>query len=93
MKLLKSNLPMLQSNLTLSGRRKRTRGRKWMAIRSRILSANSVCVICRARPAAEVDHRVPLALGGSDDDGNLVACCRECHAAKTKAEAQLWPLA
>lgn len=31
----------------------------------------------------EVDHRIPLALGGSDDDDNLITICRIHHLAKT----------
>lgn len=29
-----------------------------------------------------VDHVIPRALGGSDDDGNLVARCTRCNSAK-----------
>lgn len=31
----------------------------------------------------EVDHVIPLELGGSDDDTNLAAICRPCHLLKT----------
>lgn len=34
----------------------------------------------------EIDHRIALALGGSDDDDNLVVLCRIHHAEKTKAD-------
>lgn len=30
-----------------------------------------------------VDHVVPVALGGSDDPGNLVTACRDCNAGKS----------
>lgn len=38
-----------------------------------------------------VDHVLPVALGGSDDPGNLVAACRDCNAGKssTKPDAPL----
>lgn len=32
----------------------------------------------------EVDHRVPKSKGGSDDDQNLVAACRECNIGKNR---------
>jgi 5-methylcytosine-specific restriction protein A len=34
----------------------------------------------------EVDHRTPLALGGSDDPSNLQWLCIECHRLKTQRE-------
>ena len=38
-------------------------------------------------PAAfQVDHVMPLAVGGSNDMSNLSAMCPNCHAAKTQAE-------
>ncbi|WP_367135082.1 MULTISPECIES: HNH endonuclease [Streptomyces] len=30
-----------------------------------------------------MDHVRPLALGGTDTDGNVQVLCRECHALKT----------
>jgi len=35
----------------------------------------------------EVDHVIPLAKGGTDDFGNLVAICTRHHRIKTAAEA------
>jgi hypothetical protein len=32
-----------------------------------------------------VDHVLPVALGGSDDPGNLVAACKDCNAGKSSA--------
>ena len=48
-----------------------------------------VCGTCRREyPAAqlEVDHRVPLALGGTDYDGNVQALCTAHHRAKSAEE-------
>ncbi len=57
----------------------RTRGRRWMAVRARVLRRDGgVCHWC-AGPADHVDHLLPLALGGTDDDGNLVAACASCN--------------
>jgi hypothetical protein len=34
----------------------------------------------------EVDHKIRLEYGGSNDDSNLIALCRECHGIKTANE-------
>ena len=70
----------------------RTRGNRWMAIRTRIIGRDGgLCVVCRARghiqPAHEVDHIIPLVDGGTDDADNLQAICHECHAIKTARES------
>lgn len=41
----------------------------------------------RSRPWQEMDHKMPLSQGGSDDPSNWQGLCRECHDAKTRAEA------
>jgi 5-methylcytosine-specific restriction protein A len=40
----------------------------------------------RIRAADEVDHVVPLAIGGPDTDDNLQALCIDCHRRKSAAE-------
>ena len=69
---------------------KRTRGRKWMAIRQRVLRMEPRCVEClkagRLAQADKVDHRVPLEEGGTDDESNLQGLCHPCHARKTAIE-------
>jgi 5-methylcytosine-specific restriction protein A len=49
-----------------------------------------LCQPCQAAGrvtiAAQVDHIVPKARGGTDDPGNLQAICRQCHQAKTDRE-------
>ena len=67
---------------------------RWQQIRARILrAANGACQCqeCkstgRLRPAHEVDHIVPVWEGGGEGDANLQAINRECHKAKTAAEA------
>jgi hypothetical protein len=43
------------------------------------------CRYCGATPAEaelRIDHVVPVALGGSDAPGNLVAACHDCNAGK-----------
>ncbi|MGN6168187.1 MAG: HNH endonuclease [Solirubrobacteraceae bacterium] len=45
-----------------------------------------VCRLCSA-PATDVDHVVPLAVGGTDEPSNLRALCAPCHRRRTGQEA------
>lgn len=69
----------------------RTRGRRWMAIRSSILSRDPLCVEClkqdRVTASQEVDHIVPLSRGGTDDEENLQGLCVDCHKVKSAGPA------
>lgn len=72
----------------------RLRGRPWMRIRERILARDKglcQCDQCQRsgfpQRATEVDHRIPLWEGGTDDDANLQSMHPDCHRAKTEAEA------
>lgn len=70
----------------------RKRERQRMAV----LAEQPLCVKCQAgecshpKPcyllADEVDHIVPLAMGGAEDASNLQPLCRDCHAEKTAGE-------
>ena len=54
----------------------------WRQISKRILERDSyVCHYC-GDFADTTDHEVPLVKGGSDDDDNLVACCKLCNSKK-----------
>lgn len=45
---------------------------------------NYTCRYCRStEDELTIDHVTPVALGGSDDPSNLVACCKDCNAGKT----------
>lgn len=47
------------------------------------------CVYCDATKEddrLEVDHVIPVSLGGTDDIGNLVVACRRCNIGKGKRE-------
>lgn len=61
----------------------RLRGRAGVEQRKRRLHAEPLCRICKAKgriTAATVpDHIKPLALGGTDDDGNIRCLCKPCH--------------
>jgi 5-methylcytosine-specific restriction protein A len=55
--------------------------------------ADDHCLHCQ-RPIAgklraEMDHIVPLILGGAHREANLQLLCNECHAAKTKLDVRL----
>ena len=67
-------------------------GADWEKARKRVLSRDKgLCQVCLAegkyRPAKQVDHIIPKANGGTDDDSNLQAICVECHQQKTLREA------
>ena len=68
----------------------RTRGRKWMKIRARILDRDPVCVRCLESNVTSlsvvVDHIKPLEHGGTDDDTNLRGLCLDCHDAVTRTQ-------
>lgn len=68
----------------------RKRGRKAVEQRARRLRAEPLCRHCLAqgvtRAAEVIDHIVPLAHGGTDDDTNTQALCLSCHEAKTRSD-------
>jgi 5-methylcytosine-specific restriction enzyme A len=73
-------------------RHQRGYGADWDHRRLRILERDAgLCCPCRAigrlTLGREVDHKVPKARGGTDDDENLQTICRPCHKSKTGAEA------
>jgi 5-methylcytosine-specific restriction protein A len=61
-------------------------------IRQRILLRDPLCVDClaatprRVSASVEVDHRIPVEQGGSDDDRNLAGVCIPCHREKSARE-------
>jgi len=63
-------------------------GHAWRKIRERVLTRDRrTCTSC-GQPATQVDHVTPKHKGGSDDAGNLVSLCRDCHDKKTGREGQ-----
>jgi hypothetical protein len=63
--------------------------RSYRVARRRALDRDDhTCGYC-ASPATEVDHIVPVALGGKDNLDNLVAACRPCN--RTKGDSTLRP--
>ena len=70
--------------------RKRS-GHQWQKIRLRILARDcGLCQECRRKghvtQGAEVDHIVPQAKGGTDDESNLQLLCVACHESKTRTD-------
>lgn len=53
--------------------------------RKTVLSEEPRCAC--GKPATEVDHIVPVCLGGTDDRENLRGICRGCHLTKSSLEA------
>lgn len=65
-------------------------GRPWRRTVDRIkLRDGYTCQMCqRITATGEVDHKVPLSKGGTDDDANLQYLCKTpCHATKSAKEA------
>ncbi|MDP9224703.1 MAG: HNH endonuclease [Actinomycetota bacterium] len=67
----------------------RTAQPAWRKLRLSVLTRDNYrCRYCGRAGADTVDHVVPVFRGGSDDESNLVAACRPCHASKTGREAR-----
>ena len=58
-------------------------GRAWTRIRHRYVKSHPFCELCAIRgvrtPTEEVHHLLPVSLGGSHADENLLALCHACH--------------
>jgi 5-methylcytosine-specific restriction protein A len=77
-------------------RHERGYGWQWEQLRRRILERDSWrcrycgCVLERGLvfldASATVDHVKPKAEGGTDEESNLVACCRRCQQRKASSE-------
>jgi len=67
---------------------KRVRGWRLQQIRERILLRDDYeCAVCgRASADLEVDHIMPLHMGGAESDENRQLLCAECHKAKSERE-------
>ena len=56
-----------------------------------LLRHGGVCAYpgCEVRDGLEIDHSIPLELGGADEDHNLEPLCGEHHKRKTRLDAKL----
>lgn len=68
----------------------RIRGHELVKIRDRILLRDGyACRTCgRVSVDNQVDHIVPLHLGGHESDENRQTLCQACHERKTEAEGR-----
>ena len=73
-----------RQRVTVSGWEEQRRAKRVLA---RYLGACHVCGRS-APPADQVDHVVPLAEGGADDETNLAPIHSACHVEKTQTEAR-----
>ena len=74
-------------------RHQRGYGAAWDRTRKRIFDRDEgLCQNClkhgRPTPGTDVDHKLPKAQGGGDEDENLQLLCRACHREKTARESQ-----
>lgn len=58
----------------------------WEKRRKRILDRDPICRACELDLSTEVDHRIPLERGGSNEDDNLQGLDKTCHSRKTVYE-------
>ena len=59
---------------------------KWRTIRDDYLLRHPMCESGCGRRAELVDHILPIRRGGTNDERNLQALCRSCHAKKTRRD-------
>ena len=69
-------------------------GSAWRRARDRYLATHPLCEDCkgngRLTPATEVHHILPLARGGTNEEGNLRALCRSCHSRTSAKDGDRW---
>ena len=60
-----------------------------MLVRTALARAGGKCQACGAEEEAlEVDHILPLCLGGKDETDNMQALCASCHGRKTRDDVR-----
>lgn len=64
----------------------------WNEIRRRVLADQPWCSYCQATADLTVDHRVPLALGGTSTYANAQTLCRKCNSMKGGDVDAVWRL-
>lgn len=91
LKTLKPKIQTLDTRIGTAPATERIRGRKLQKINQRIgLRDMWTCQICgRVDAHGEVDHKVPLHLGGpAGPDSNMQWLCIPCHREKSAKEAE-----
>jgi len=85
---LKPRISIIDTRVGSSAAVERIRGWKLTKIRDRILLRDGyTCRGCgRVSSSLEVDHIIPLHLGGSESDENRQSTCGDCHQKKSEQE-------
>ena len=87
---IKPKISSIKTTIAAQPAVKRVRGSAGMKAREAILKRDGyLCQMClpeRAVLADEVDHIVPLCLGGGDNMENKQSLCKACHVAKSAEE-------
>ena len=64
---------------------------EWHILRAIILERDGqACTYCGDTRKLHVDHKLPIASGGSNDFENLVTCCARCNLSKGKKLLEEW---
>ena len=53
--------------------------RRRPTLRAILKALDAECVECHAKENLTINHRRPLALGGTNDPSNLEVLCESCH--------------
>jgi 5-methylcytosine-specific restriction enzyme A len=69
----------------LTGRALQQRNAR-IKIRDQFTCQNKQC--CLVTTELEVDHRLAVAAGGTDDDSNCRSLCHQCHSIKSRIEGK-----
>lgn len=48
------------------------------------------CAYCGSAQRIEIEHFVPVVLGGTSDPGNILPACRSCNARKNATPPEVW---
>lgn len=92
-KTLAPRVKTLKPQLQSVSRTKRITGTTLQNIRKKHFRDNPLCVDCEkqgiTRLAVELDHIVELADGGAESEANRQGLCKDCHTAKSAAQARL----
>ena len=48
------------------------------------------CAFCGTDKELEEHHMIPLSMGGTNDELNLVFLCKDCHKAVTSYQWKIW---
>lgn len=68
------------------GHNRHYKSARWLKLRAAKLARDPLCEAAGCRRAAtDVDHKVALAAGGTDDMEGLQSLCASCHSKKTVA--------